>query len=428
MSMKRVTSVILGGGRGTRLFPLTLERAKPSVSFAGKYRFIDIPISNCINSEIKRVFVLTQFMSASLHRHIMQTYRFDHFTNGFVDVLAAEQTPQGESWFQGTADAVRATLLHTTYYKSDQILILSGDHLYRMDYKKLVEYHRAKKADITICVNPVPREEAPRMGVMKVNEENRVTEFVEKPSDPAVLDRFVAPEGLFGDSGAQEDQYLGSMGIYVFETELMIKLLEDKTQTDFGKHIIPAAIDNHNVVAYPFDGYWKDIGTIDAFYDANIELAQPKTPFRLYRPGWPFYSHARSLPPSRVVESQVQDSLIAEGAEISGANISDSVIGVRSRIRDGSVLNGVVMLGADFYEGEEVLGKHLYHIPGIPKMGIGRNCKLDRVIIDKNARIGDGVEITSKEGCDDFQGEFCWVRDGVTVIPKGAVIPEGTKL
>ena len=426
--MKRVTSVILGGGRGTRLFPLTLERAKPSVSFAGKYRFIDIPISNCINSEIKRVFVLTQFMSASLHRHIMQTYRFDHFTNGFVDVLAAEQTPQGESWFQGTADAVRATLLHTTYYKSDQILILSGDHLYRMDYKKLVEYHRAKKADITICVNPVPREEAPRMGVMKVNEENRVTEFVEKPSDPAVLDRFVAPEGLFGDSGAQEDQYLGSMGIYVFETELMIKLLEDKTQTDFGKHIIPAAIDNHNVVAYPFDGYWKDIGTIDAFYDANIELAQPKTPFRLYRPGWPFYSHARSLPPSRVVESQVQDSLIAEGAEISGANISDSVIGVRSRIRDGSVLNGVVMLGADFYEGEEVLGKHLYHIPGIPKMGIGRNCKLDRVIIDKNARIGDGVEITSKEGCDDFQGEFCWVRDGVTVIPKGAVIPEGTKL
>lgn len=426
--MKRVTSVILGGGRGTRLFPLTLERAKPSVSFAGKYRFIDIPISNCINSEIKRVFVLTQFMSASLHRHIMQTYRFDHFTNGGVDVLAAEQTPQGESWFQGTADAVRATLLHTTYYKSDQVVILSGDHLYRMDYKKVVEYHRANKADITICVSPVSREEAPRMGLMKVDDETTVTEFVEKPTDPAVLDRFVAPPGLFGDSDVQQDPYLGSMGIYVFETELLKRLLEDKAQTDFGKHIIPAAIQNHRVVAYPFHGYWKDIGTIDAFYDANIELAQPSPPFRLYKAGWPFYTHPRALPPSRIVESQVQDSLIVEGSEISGAKIADSIIGVRSQVRDNTELNGVVMLGTDFYEGEEVLGKHLYHIPGIPKMGIGRGCKLDRVIIDKNARIGDGVEITSKEGCEDSEGEYCWVRDGVTVIPKGTVIPEGTRL
>jgi len=423
-----VKTIILGGGRGTRLFPLTLERAKPAVGFAGKYRLIDIPISNCINSGLKKIFVLTQFLSASLHRHIMQTYPFDTFSDGFVDILAAEQTPHGADWYQGTADAVRATLKHTMYYHSDQMLILSGDHLYRMNYAELVDFHRRSSADITLCAYPVARDEAPRMGLLRVDGAGVVEAFEEKPQDPEVLDRFRAPQGLFRERGADPgpDRYLASMGIYVFEPHVLSRVLEDRTKTDFGGEIIPAAIQECRVVAYPFDGYWMDIGTIASFYDANLSLAQPAPPFSLYEPHWPFYTRTRSLPPNRIIHSEIYDSLVVEGTDLSGARISDSIIGVRGIVREGTRLDGVVMMGADFYEQEEVVSR--WERPGrnLPALGVGRNCRIERAIIDKNARIGDRVVIRAKPGAPDSEAESYWVRDGITIVPKGAVIPAGT--
>lgn len=428
--MKDVTAVILGGGRGTRLFPLTLERAKPAVSFAGKYRLIDIPLSNCINSGIKRVFVLTQFLSASMHRHIMQTYQFDSFSNGFIDIIAAEQTPQGADWFQGTADAVRATLNHTSYYKSDEVLILSGDHLYRMNYAELVQNHRRARADITICVCPVSRDQAPRMGLLRVNDEGFVEEFCEKPKDPEVIARFRAPETLFARQGLnlQGERYLASMGVYIFSVDVLREALSNKAHTDFGKDIIPAAIEQVRVAAFPFADYWMDIGTIASFFEANIELAQPDPPFQLYHPHWPIYTRSRSLPPSRIIRSEIRDSLVVEGSDISGAFISDSIVGVRSIIRRGTVMRDVVMLGADFYDGEEVLSSWVNTEGGRPPLGIGRGCVIERAIIDKNACIGDNVVIRAHADVQEYQGELHWVRDGITIIPKGTVIPAGTTI
>ncbi len=426
--MRDVTAIILGGGRGTRLFPLTLERSKPAVSFVGKYRLIDIPISNCINSDIKRVFVLTQFLSASLHRHIMQTYNFDVFSDGFVDILAAEQTPQGEGWFQGTADAVRATLNHTTYYDSEQMLILSGDHLYRMDYRKLIATHRESRADITLCVFPCNREEAPRMGLLKVNEQGEVGEFVEKPQDPEVIARFGAPQRLFEDRGlaSEEDRCLASMGIYVFEPRILLESLADNDQTDFGREVIPSAIGKYRVMAYPFVDYWQDIGTIGSFYEANIALAQAHSDFPLYLPGWPIYTRTRSLPPSRIIGSEIKDSLVVEGSDIQGASITDSIIGVRSNVREGSRLHDVVMFGADFFDGEQLLTRPRWSKGVPPPLGIGRNCLIERAIIDKNARIGDGVVIRARPDAANAENEFCWMRDGITIVPKGTFIPPGT--
>ena len=426
--MNSITAVILGGGRGTRLFPLTLERAKPAVSFAGKYRLIDIPLSNCINSGIKRVFVLTQFLSASMHRHIMQTYTFDTFTDGFIDILAAEQTPQRSDWFQGTADAVRATLNHITYYSSDQVLILSGDHLYRMNYADLSRQHAETDADITLCVYPVPLAEATRMGLLKVDGDGVVSEFVEKPDDPEVVRRFRAPEALFQKRGLQlqGERYLASMGIYVFKPRVLEALLENTGTTDFGKDVIPAAIGNHKVVSYPFTDYWMDIGTIDSFFEANISLAQPDPPFSLYHPKWPIYTRTRSLPPSRIIRSEIRDSIVAEGSDINGATIADSVIGVRSAVGRGTRLSDVVMMGEDFYEGEQILGRRHHASGEVPPLGIGRACNMDRVIIDKNARIGDGVVIRPRPDVEQLESELYWIRDGITIIPKGTVIPSGT--
>lgn len=428
--MQGVKTIILGGGRGTRLFPLTLERAKPAVAFAGKYRLIDIPISNCINSGLKKIFLLTQFLSASLHRHIMQTYHFDTFSDGFIDILAAEQTPQSEDWFQGTADAVRATLKHTMYYHSDQMLILSGDHLYRMDYADLIDFHRRSGAEITLCAYPVPRAEAPRMGLLRVDGDGTVEAFVEKPRDPEVLDRFLAPEDLFRSRGlrAGHGLCLASMGIYVFDPRVLSEVLEDTTKTDFGKHIIPEAIGRYKVRAYPFSDYWMDIGTISSFYEANISLAQPDPPFHLYHPRWPFYTRTRSLPPNRIIRSEIYDSLVVEGTDLSGARISDSIIGVRGIVREGTRLDGVVMLGADFYEQEEVVSRWERPRGSLPTLGVGKNCLIERAIIDKNARIGDGVEIRARPDAEDFEGTDHWVRDGITIILKGAVIEPGTKL
>ncbi len=428
--MRDVVAIILGGGRGTRLFPLTLERAKPAVAFAGKYRLIDIPISNCINSDIRRVFILTQFLSTSLHRHIMQTYQFDWFTDGFIDILAAEQTPQRSDWFQGTADAVRATLKHTTYYKSDQMLILSGDHLYRMNYADLIKFHREKQADVTLCAYPVTREEASRMGLIRVDASGAVNEFVEKPKDPGVIDRFRAPVELFESktSSFDSDRFLASMGVYVFHSDVLVQSLTDSTHADFGKEIIPWALGRFRVLAYPFAGYWKDIGTIRTFFEENIALAHKEAPFQLYSPGWPIYTRARPLPPARVIESEIRDTLLAEGSDILGASISDSVVGMRSIISQDTCLKEVVLLGADFYEGEELLTGWERSKKELPALGIGKNCFIERAIIDKNVRIGDGVVIRSKPDVKELQGKSHWVRDGITVIPKGMIIPSGTEL
>lgn len=428
--MQDVTAIILGGGRGSRLFPLTLQRSKPAVSFMGKFRLIDIPISNCINSDIRRVFVLTQFLSASLHRHIMQTYMFDTFTDGFVDILAAEQTIARSDWFQGTADAVRATLAHTSYYPAKQMLILGGDHLYRMDYQKLVQFHRERKADITVCVQPVPKAEAARMGLIRVDAESRITEFVEKPDEPEVIDHFRAPGNLLSSLGLVQtsDLCLASMGIYVFETEVLKRLLADESKTDFGGQVIPSAIKDERVMAYPFTGYWRDIGTITSFFEANIELAQRDPAFPIYEPSWPIYTRSRSLPPSRIIESQIQDCILVEGSDITGASISDSIIGMRSRVCAGSVLKDVIMTGADFYDGERLVSLPDQPETNLPPIGIGHDCHIERAILDKNVRIGDRVVIRSRIDAPDTQEEYFWVRDGITIVPKGCVIPNDTVL
>ena len=424
--MQGVMAIILGGGRGTRLYPLTLKRAKPAVGFAGKYRIIDIPLSNCINSGIKRIFVLTQFLSASLHRHIMQTYQFDEFSNGFVDILAAEQTAHRSDWFQGPADAVRATLDHTTYYESEQILILSGDQLYRMNFADLIRFHEESRADATICVCPVKRSEAKRMGLVGIDKSGAVERFLEKPEEDAIIDSFPAPAAFFGsDASVESDGFLASMGIYAFKPEALSRALSENNANDFGTGVFEWAIEHCKVMAYPFSGYWRDIGTVETFFEANIALAQPDAPFELYAPRWPIYTRCRSLPPSRVVGSEIRDSLLCEGSQISYARVIDSVVGVRSVIGKGASLNQTVLLGGDFYEGEQLLmGEG--QSSNEPPIGIGRDCIIERAIIDKNVRIGDKVLIRAKGRGEMLQTDRYWVRDGITVIPKGTVIPSGT--
>ncbi|MBL8028082.1 MAG: glucose-1-phosphate adenylyltransferase [Fibrobacteres bacterium] len=426
--MKDVTAVILGGGRGTRLFPLTIERAKPALSFLGKYRLIDIPVSNCIHSGINRIFVLTQFMSASLHRHIMQTYRFDAFSNGFVDILAAEQTASAADWFQGTADAVRATLKHTTYYQFEQMLILSGDHLYNMNYSDLIGYHRMTGADITIAASPVPMSEASRYGLINVDRRGAVKAFAEKPKDPETLKQFRADPGHFAPYGRtfEGDRCLANMGVYVFQPDILLKALENKNETDFGREVLLNAINKFKVMAYPFSGYWRDIGTVPSFFEANLSLAGSNPPIDLFSPRRPFFTNAQPLPPSRINQTNVQNTLINTGCDISAEKISNSVIGERSIVEKGAKLDSVVMLGADFYEGEQVLTKWTSSKGAIPPMGIGSNCSITNAIIDRNARIGDNVTINRQKSGTEIKNDNFWIRDGITIIPSGAVIPSGT--
>lgn len=425
--MERVVAVVLGGGRGSRLFPLTHERAKPAVPLFGKYRLIDITLSNCINSGINRVFLLTQFLSASLHRHIMMAYKFDAFSKGFVEILAAEQTEKKQDWFMGTADAVRATLHHIMHFASEETLILSGDHLYRMDYSKMVNRHRSMDAGLTLAVYLVNREDASRMGLLRVNDEGYVEEFVEKPKDPEVIERFRAPDRLCYQVGLNPEDgwYLASMGIYVFKTKLLQECLQSD-ENDFGSQIIPGLIGKVKIATHLHEGYWADIGTISAFYQANIQATQVNPPFPLYSPGHPIFTHMRSLAPARIIRSAIRDSLVAEGTDLHGAIISDSVIGVRSIIRPGATLKEVVMLGADYYEEENPKifsgDEQSFSVP----MGIGKNVTIEHCIIDKNARIGDDVIIRRQPEGYNFDGEFYYVRDGITVIPKGAVIPPKT--
>jgi glucose-1-phosphate adenylyltransferase len=412
-------AIILGGGRGTRLFPLTKLRAKPAVPLASRYRLIDIPISNCINSGINRVFVLTQFLSASLARHVYETYKFDIFSKGFVELLPAEQTLSSQDWYQGTADAVRRQLHRFVSRAPEHVIILAGDHLYRTDYSRFLEVHKSTGADVTIGVLPIDRRDATRFGVLLTDEKDHIVRFAEKPQDPALLDELESNPG-------EARSHLGSMGIYIFRRAALEELLATVEGDDFGKHIIPAAIERTHVHAWRFDGYWEDIGTIASFYEANLRLTRKDRPFSFYDRRYPIYTRPRFLPGSQVHDCHIENALIGDGCRLNGATLHHCVIGQRSIVRDGSRLQGVVMLGADWYEHEDEHDQNLrLHRP---HLGIGYGCHIEQAIIDKNARIGSKVRIASHAGQPDGDGpEGRWyVRDGIVVIPKDAVIDEGT--
>ncbi len=416
--MKDVLTLILGGGRGTRLFPLTHMRSKPAVPIGGKYRLIDIPISNCLHAGLKRMFVLTQFNSASLNRHIAQTYRLDVFSDGFVEVLAAEQTPESSDWFQGTADAVRQAARHFAGYDADHYLILAGDHLYRMDFCDLVESHIESRADITIAAQPVTPADATQMGIFRFDSDGQIIGFEEKPNGARLAEMGSStPRGSISGGTTSEKPFVASMGIYVFTREVLLESLE-QPGIDFGKEIIPKALGTHRVNPYVFRGHWADVGTMDAFYDANIQLTRRGAPFNFFHPRWPIYTHPRFLPGTRAHGCQIDASILAEGSFLDACEIRDSVIGIRTRIQPGSKVTRSVLLGADYYEEQSTAEQ-------IP-LGIGRDVILDRVIVDKNARIGDGVRLVNEKGIDEADGDGYYIRDGIIIVPKGGRIASGT--
>jgi glucose-1-phosphate adenylyltransferase len=414
--MMNVAGLILGGGVGSRLQPLTKERSKPAVPIAGKYRLVDIPISNCINSGIRHIFLLTQFNSVSLHQHIATTYRFDQFSGGYVRILAAEQTPDNSlGWFQGTADAVRRSMRYFKQDSPDLVVILSGDQLYRMDVKQIIQTHIESRADLTISTKPVSREEAASLGIMQVDEEGRIIRFVEKPGQSPELDELSAPQ-------YKEERFLASMGIYVFNMEVLQELLSESEESDFGKHIIPKAIDSHRVYSHIFEGYWEDIGTIHSFWEANLALAELVPKFSFYEMDAPIYTRMRYLPPSKINQCDLSRCLLSDGCIISGKRIDHAVIGLRAIVDEGSVIENSILMGADDYEHTMTP-----HPSGIP-MGIGKDCMIKNAIIDKNVRIGDGVVISPEGKPLEEKTDLYWIREGIMVIPKGTVIPSGTVL
>ena len=427
--MKKVLSIILGGGAGTRLYPLTKLRAKPAVPVAGKYRLIDIPVSNCINSEIFKIYVLTQFNSASLNRHIARTYNFTGFSEGFVEVLAAQQTPENPNWFQGTADAVRQYLWLLEEWDAEEYLILSGDHLYRMDYRQFIQRHRDTGADITLSVIPIDERRASDFGLMKIDDSGRVIDFSEKPKGEALLQMQVDTSVLgLSKEQAQQQPYIASMGIYVFKKEVLFKLLREGIErTDFGKEIIPDASKDYNVQAYLFDDYWEDIGTIEAFYHANLALTQqPQPPFSFYDEEAPIYTRPRYLPPSKLLDCHVTESIIGEGCILKNCRIQHSVLGVRSRIESGCLIEESLLMGADFYQ-PSVERQSNVEKGNIP-VGIGTDSIIRRAIIDKNASIGHDVKIINKDNVQeaDRESQGFYIRSGIVVVLKNAVIPDGT--
>jgi glucose-1-phosphate adenylyltransferase len=421
--MQDVMGIVLSGGQGSRLFPLTKMRSKPAVPLAGKYRIIDIPISNCLNSGIKQIFALTQFNSASLNRHIVQTYKFDMFNSGFVDILAAEQTPDNANWFQGTADAVRQSIKHFAPFENIKyVLVLSGDQLYQMDFRHILKFHKEMKADITVAALPVTAQEASGMGIMKIEKNGRVIGFWEKPK-PDELPRLRCAPETFPPGLRRPCEHLASMGIYVFEKRFLIKLLTESTAIDFGKELIPAAIQGYSVMAYIFDGYWTDIGTIRSFYEANLGLTSSLPQFNFYNPGMPIFTHPRNLPGSKLNNCTIHQSVISEGCILSGADIRHCVIGVRSRIGGGSTIKNSVIMGADQYETADELVDNV--AKKIPNIGIGSHCTIINAIVDKNARIGDNVSIINAHNLREKDSEHYFIRDGIIVIPKGAYILNG---
>ena len=415
--MNDVLTLILGGGRGTRLFPLTHMRSKPAVPLGGKYRLIDIPISNCLHGGLKRIFVLTQFNSASLNRHIAQTYRLDMFSDGFVEVLAAEQTPESSDWFQGTADAVRQAARHFAGYDADHYLILAGDHLYRMDFCEMIDAHIESGADITIAAQPVTPNDATEMGIFRFDERGQIGGFEEKPNAARLAEMGSSiPHGTTAGGVTPDKPFVASMGIYVFSREVLLEILE-QPGVDFGKEIIPMALGNHMVNPYIFRGYWADLGTIDAFYQANIQLTLRGAPFNFFHPQRPIYTHPRFLPGTRAYDCRIEAAIIAEGCYLDRCEISNSVVGIRTHVETGTKITRSVLLGADFYE-EEVA------VTATP-LGIGRNVVLDRVIIDKNARIADGVRLVNDANVDHADGDGYCIRNGIIIVPKGAEVKQG---
>ncbi len=419
--MKHVVSAILGGGQGTRLWPLTRDRAKPAVPLGGKFRIIDVPISNALHAGISRVFVMTQFASASLHRHIAETYRFDAFRGGFVNILAAEQGLDNRDWYQGTADAVRQNMQWLHHTGCREVLILSGDQLYLMDMREFVMLHRERRADITIAVTPVSRAQAKGLGIMRVDGEGRIVQFVEKPQDDAALDDLTPDPATLARLGfrAPAGSLLASMGIYVFGRDVLAELLEPTHTTDFGREIIPGAIHAKRVMAYAYTGYWRDIGTIRSFHEASLDLTRPLPPLNLYSRDHPIYTHPRFLPGTKINSCDVRQSVLCEGSIISKSTISDSIVGIRAIVREGAQLERTVVMGAGEYENPGDTGGRI-------PLGIGRDCRLRNVIVDLSARIGDGAVLVNEAGVDEADGP-CWhIRGGIVVIPQGATVPPGT--
>lgn len=416
----KTLAIIMGGGAGSRLFPLTKERSKPAVPLAGKYRIVDIPVSNCINSGLRRVYVLTQFNSASLHKHIHSAFKFDNFSRSFVEILAAQQTPTDNNWYQGTADAVRQNLRDFLQYPYEYYVILSGDQLYRMDFREVLKQHIQTKADMTLATIPVGREAATAFGIMHTDDKRRIVRFEEKPKKPELLDELRIPEALLKELGqpAGADLYQASMGIYIFNREVLVKAL-DNDYVDFGKHVIPEMLTKFRVHSYIFQGYWEDIGTIRAFFDANLQLTDAVPAFNFFDTSTPIYTHARFLPGSKINGATIKQAIVSDGCIIDDAHIERSVIGIRSYIKSGTTIRHSVIMGADFYDADNASR-------GGPELGIGKNCVIDQAIIDKNARIGDGCVITPDGKPDNFDGPNYYVRDGIVVVPKGASIPAGT--
>jgi glucose-1-phosphate adenylyltransferase len=425
VNTSNVLSVIMGGGQGTRLFPLTKERAKPAVPLAGKYRLVDIPISNCINSGLRRIYLLTQFNSASLHRHISQSYKFDHFSGGFVEILAAEQTFTDTSWYQGTADAVRKNLTHFLNHDFDFLLILSGDQLYRMDFRRIITQHVETGAEITVATIPVTRRQSESLGIMQINQERRITRFVEKPKDPALQDTLRLERDWYTRLGIEngEELFLASMGIYVFNRDMLRKLL-DNTHADFGKHIIPSTIESNSVFSYVFQGYWEDIGTIRSFFEANLDLTSELPRFNFFDMGAPIFSRPRFLPGSKLNSAQIDHAVISDGCILNHSRISHSIVGVRSIVGAGTELTRVILLGCDYYESRESIDAN--QGAGRPRIGIGMNAKIENAIIDKNARIGDNVVISPAGKPENADHPLYYIRDGIVIIPKSGIVPHGT--
>ena len=420
-TMQRTLAIVMGGGAGTRLFPLTQDRAKPAVPLGGKYRLVDIPISNCLNSGLRSIYVLTQFNSMSLHRHIQASYKFDNFSRNFVEILAAQQTPEGSQWYQGTADAVRQNMRYFLERPFDYYLILSGDQLYRMDFRLLLEQHISSGADITLATKPVHRASVGEFGIMCSDVDRRITRFVEKPKDPAAIEEMRMNPALLSDIGSPqtEELFQASMGIYVFNREMLIECLNNEL-VDFGKHVIPRAIEERHVTAYIFNGYWEDIGTIRAFYDANLDLTDIVPEYSFFDAEAPIYTHPRFLPGSKVNGATLRQAIISDGCIISDAHLERCVIGIRSIINSGATIRDSIVMGADYFETDVAPST-----PSKPPIGIGRNCVIDRAIIDKNARIADGVVITPEGKPLNLDAEHYFIRDGIVVVPKNSTIRSG---
>jgi glucose-1-phosphate adenylyltransferase len=422
--MADVVTIIMAGGQGSRLYPLTQVRSKPAVPIAGRFRLIDISISNCIHSDFRKIFVLTQFSSESLHRHIFTTYRFDNFHQDFITLLSAQQTLENRNWYQGTADAVRQNLGFIEDV-GDLVLILSGDHLYRMDYRKFVGSHLASGAEISIAVTPIPAGRAPEFGVMKVNQRGRIMDFFEKPKNAADIERMRAPEEVIGRAGVPPDRtHLASMGVYLFSWNVLKELLAHTDSKDFGKEVIPHAIHDRKVFSHFFDGYWEDIGTIPSFFEAHMDLTRPLPKFNFYDERKPIFTHARFLPGSKILASEVESAILCEGSIVNRSRVRESIIGIRSRIGENCRVERTVVMGADFFESREDLQRN--QEAGIPAIGIGPDSEVRNAIIDKNARIGRGVKLVNRDAAAAGSGANYVIVDGIIVVPKNAVIPDGT--